>query len=132
MVIVRIVRYAEAFATRAFGWIFGGGVVGGAAATSDTLKIVYAYSAALSLPRTAVTDEAELPYPKPRIKVALIDAMGRATQESMRQELRNAYLRLADWQPRADVASSVGETEWRARVDAEIRELNDELRSRQL
>jgi hypothetical protein len=98
------------------------------AATSDTLKIVYAYAAALSLPRAAVTDESELPYPKPQIKSALIRAMGLATQETMRQELRNAYLRLADWQTLpAGAESAVPPTSRTAQVDAEIRELNDEL-----
>ena len=119
---MRIVHYAEVFATKVYSWIFGRSdpAVVARKATSDTLKIVYAYSAALSLPRAAVADEADLPYPKPRIKAALVDAMGLARQQSMRLELRNAYLRLACWQALPVECAA-------ARVDDEIRQLNAEL-----
>jgi hypothetical protein len=126
---VKLVRYAEAFATRALGWIFARGDAARAmrSSASDTLKIVYAYAAALSQPRAKVTDESRLPYPKPQIKTALVTAMGLATQESMREELRNAYLRLADWQD-LSAGEAATTTTVAHRVDAEIRQLNDELK----
>jgi hypothetical protein len=56
------------------------GALGGAgkaqSESSEVFRIVVAYVAALSAPRATVADVSRLPYPKPRIKEALIAAIG--------------------------------------------------------
>jgi hypothetical protein len=132
------------------------GRIGGAgkaqSGSSEVFRRVGAYVAALSEPRAAVADVSRLPYPKPRIKEALIAAIGLAREENMRAELKAAYVRLADWQEDLptltessgvssdDTADSLGGarqagemkpsvTKMSARVAAEARMLSDELKS---
>lgn len=99
-----------------------------ASKSSDTLKIVLAYAAALSMTRTEVTDIATLPYPKSRIKEALVRAIGLATEASMRSELEAAYVRLAHWQEGVG-DSPPASAELARTVVEESRRLREELRA---
>jgi len=93
-----------------------------ASASMDTIRVVTAYVTALATPRGPVTDASRLPYAKPHIKRALVRAMGLATQTTMREELRAAYLKLAEWQEDADT-----HPEALQRVAAESRQLSEEI-----
>jgi hypothetical protein len=132
---LRVIRFFEAFATKCFGWVFSRSSSSPVQST-DTLKVVTAYAAALSLNPGSVKDISHLPYPKPRIKQALVTAMGLATQASMRDELRAAYLQLAQWQ--APGAQSVSEQAREPvdlvseRVTEEAGRLREELQSQGL
>jgi hypothetical protein len=127
---LRVISRFEAFATKCFGWIFSRRPNSPVQAT-DTLKVVTAYAAALSLNQAAVKDISQLPYPKPRIKQALVTAMGLATQASLRDELRAAYLQLAQWQaPAAEIDERADPDV--ERVAVELSQLIQELESQGL
>jgi hypothetical protein len=60
--------------------------------------IVNAYGKALSSKKSGVADASELPYPKTRIKAALLAAIRAIPDASMRDQLKAGYVSLADWQ----------------------------------
>lgn len=64
----------------------------------DIQKIVSAYGAAMSSRQSIYSDESELPFPKPAIKSALIAAIKTSDDATMREQLKAAYVMLADWQ----------------------------------
>jgi hypothetical protein len=69
----------------------------GAAATPHGRTIIAAYDAAIAARRSIVSDAALLPYPKPAIQAALLEALFEA-QGAERERLKVSYVSLADWQ----------------------------------
>lgn len=65
-------------------------------------QIVREYGAVLEVSSTSlggVADVRELPYPKERIKAALIVALRATTDKKVTEQLKGGYVFLADWQP---------------------------------
>jgi hypothetical protein len=110
----------------------------------DIEKIVHAYSSVLSSRKSMISDASELPYPKPQIKAALIAAITTAQDAKMREQLKAAFVSLADWQEgvgagpysfettvkmaKRIAASGPSLTEISAKVTAEGQALLDELK----
>lgn len=67
----------------------------------DFVGVVQAYGKILEtsapLPGT-VADSKKLPYPKQRIKEAIVAALRTTSDSHMKEQLKVAYVRLADWQ----------------------------------
>jgi hypothetical protein len=71
-------------------------------------KIIQAYGAVLQTqapPPGCVADTDKLPFPKQKIKAALIISLKATTDQRMREMLKVGYIQLADWQ------EGVGETD---------------------
>jgi hypothetical protein len=114
-------------------------------ATVGAEMIVHAYKAVLSSRKSMISDVAELPYPKPRIKAALITAIKATKDAKIRVQLKAAFVALADWQEGVGPGPEAFETtlkraqrvatrcpsfaELSAKVAAEGRALLDELKS---
>jgi len=64
----------------------------------EAQAIVNEYDAALASSKALATDAPELPYPKNRIKAALVAAMRATSDASMRDHLKAGCVSLADWQ----------------------------------
>jgi hypothetical protein len=120
----------------------------------EAREIVGAYGGILEsgpAPGT-VADATELPYPKERIKAALLLLLKMTTDSTMRSHLSSGYVCLADWQPgvgpqrigvdvgkidltqdtatiaRQLLADDVGSSEWLRKVKAEQEALVHDLR----
>jgi hypothetical protein len=85
--------------------------------TADADKIIKAYGAAMMSKKGLYADASELPYPKVRIREALIIGIAATQDEKARALYRNGYVTLADWQEGIgpglhdlDVADRPGET----------------------
>jgi hypothetical protein len=65
---------------------------------SEVEKIVHAYAAAVLSRKSTISDASELPYPKAKIKAALIVAMLVTKDAKMREQLKSSFVSLADWQ----------------------------------
>jgi hypothetical protein len=68
------------------------------ALSAEVQKIVAVYVAQLLSRKSKPLDASELPYPKATIKLALIAAIAVTEDTTMREQLRSAFVQLADWQ----------------------------------
>lgn len=120
-------------------------------ALTDIEKIVIAYGEAMVSMRSMVADQSGLPYPKPVIKAALIAAISATNDAKMLEQLKSAFISLADWQegigpgphvfnvtdkdlenPMAtmkQIQANQSFTDVPARVAAEAQELSNELKA---
>ena len=64
----------------------------------EVQQIVNAYGAAIAGPGGIVRDVSTLPYPKDRIKQALVAAIKLTPPGAAREQLRSGYVMLGDWQ----------------------------------
>lgn len=88
----------------------------------DVQQIVNAYGGAMAGPTGLVRDVGTLPYPKERIKQALLTAIKLTPAGAAREQLRSGFVMLGDWQ---DMRASNPT----AAMLAEGKALLDELRS---
>jgi hypothetical protein len=65
----------------------------------ESIKIINAYGKALMDRKSSYGDVSELPYAKQRIKEAIIHGIKEARDLTFREQLKGAYITLADWQP---------------------------------
>jgi hypothetical protein len=65
---------------------------------AEVQKILTAYCAILASNTRTVADSSELPYPKNRIKAALVAAIKLSPDPKQREQLKAAYVGLAGWQ----------------------------------
>ena len=72
--------------------------VSGELSRVEVEQIVNAYGKALESSPGMVRDSSELPYPKGRIKEALLLAIAMTTDERFREQLKTGYVELAGWQ----------------------------------
>jgi hypothetical protein len=103
-----------------FGWLFRRTTPPSAASMmsgADAEKIIQAYGAAMESQKGVYADASELPYPKAKIKEALLIAIALQPDEKARNLLKTSYVALADWQEgigpgphNLDVADRPGET----------------------
>jgi hypothetical protein len=63
------------------------------------IKIINAYGKALMDRKSAYGDVSDLPYAKERIKQAIIHGIRESDDPQFRDQLKGAYITLADWQP---------------------------------
>jgi hypothetical protein len=68
------------------------------ALSPEVQKIVAAYISQLLSRKSSPLDASELPYPKATIKLALIAAITVTEDSKMREQMRSAFVQLADWQ----------------------------------
>jgi hypothetical protein len=75
----------------------------------DVRRIVSAYGDAMGSPGGVLRDVSQLPYPKARIKQALIAAIRLTPQGAAREQLKSGLVMLGDWQDRgqADPAAAM-------------------------
>jgi hypothetical protein len=90
--------------------LFGGGSTTTSAEMSEQQaeEIIQAYGSVLQTQAPTpgcVADTSKLPFPKERIKTALIIGLKATTDRRMREMLKVGYIQLADWQ------EGVGETD---------------------
>jgi hypothetical protein len=67
-------------------------------ADDDAMKIINAYGKAMMDRTSAYGDLSTLPYPKSRIKEALIHGIKEGDEPKFREQLKAAYVALAEWQ----------------------------------
>ena len=100
---------------------------GGSATTSPAMsrqtaeKIIQAYGAVLQTQAPTpgcVADTSKLPFPKEKIKAALIIGLKATTDQQTKEMLKVGYIQLADWQ------EGVGETD--QGLDLSKMDLNDD------
>jgi hypothetical protein len=72
---------------------------------AEAQKIVNTYGKAQLALRSVVSDVSQLPYPKARIKEALIIAIAGTRDATIRGNLKAAYVSLADWQEGGEIGS---------------------------
>jgi hypothetical protein len=65
---------------------------------ADSIKIISAYGKALLDRKSSYGDESELPYRKEQIKEALIIGIKQTRDPRLREQLKGAYITLAEWQ----------------------------------
>jgi hypothetical protein len=74
----------------------------------QALEIARAYDESLEQPANDTgRDEADLPFPKDTIKWALLLLLGSAAEASQREQLKAAYVALAEWQDPARLAEAI-------------------------
>lgn len=83
--------------------LFGGGrsTSSGTMSEQDAEEIIQAYGAVLQtqVPTPGcVADISKLPFPKEKIKTALIIGLKATNDKEMKEMLKVAYIQLADWQ----------------------------------
>jgi hypothetical protein len=66
-------------------------------AVVDAQTIIRAYGAVMAS-GNLVADISELPYPKPEIKAAIVSVLLCNPDSKIREQLRSAYVTLANWQ----------------------------------
>jgi len=66
--------------------------------SAEVQKIVGANIAQLLSRKSRPLDASELPYPKATIKLALIAAITVTEDTKMREQMRSAFVQMADWQ----------------------------------
>ena len=69
---------------------------------NDAARNIQAYGKILETSALApgtVADESKLPYPKAKIKEAIVAGLRITDDEQMKDHLKSGYLQLADWQP---------------------------------
>jgi hypothetical protein len=65
---------------------------------AEAVKIITAYGKALLDRKSSYGDVSELPYSKERIKEALIIGIQQTRDSKLREQLKGAYVGLAEWQ----------------------------------
>jgi hypothetical protein len=65
----------------------------------EAMKIINAYGKALMDRKSSYGDASELPHAKTRIKEALIHGIKESDDPQFREQLKSAYIALAEWQP---------------------------------
>ncbi|MFI4869434.1 MAG: hypothetical protein ACHQDD_08795 [Steroidobacterales bacterium] len=65
---------------------------------AEDRAIVSAYADALRAKHSIAADASSLPYPKKRIKRAILFVLATSSDPAAREQLRSAYVSLADWQ----------------------------------
>jgi len=65
---------------------------------AESVNIITAYGKALLDRKSSYGDISELPYAKERIKEALIIGIKRTRDSKLREQLKGAYIMLAEWQ----------------------------------
>lgn len=65
----------------------------------EAMKIINAYGKAMEHNKSQYGDLSELPYTKDRIKEALVHGIKGGADPKVREQLKAAYLMLANWQP---------------------------------
>jgi len=65
---------------------------------AEAVKIINAYGKALTERKTPFGDLSALPYPKDRIKDAILHGIRQTDDAVFREQLKGAYITLADWQ----------------------------------
>ena len=65
----------------------------------ESIRIINAYGKALMDRKSSYGDVSELPYEKERIKEAIMHGIKEAGDPTFREQLKGAYITLAEWQP---------------------------------
>jgi hypothetical protein len=86
-------------------------VASGAMTDEEALKIINAYGKALLDLKSSYGDVSELPYPKDRIKEALIHGIKQGDDPKFREQLKGAYITLAQWQAGFGARRAAAETD---------------------
>lgn len=76
---------------------------------AESVKIISAYGNAILSNGSAYGDSHALPYPKARIKEALIIGIRKTSDPRLREQLKGAYVALAGWQAGASGAEFTAE-----------------------
>jgi hypothetical protein len=76
---------------------------------AEAVKIIRAYGKAIVDRNSAFADLSALPYPKSRIKQALIHGIRTTDDRSFREQLKAAYVTLSEWQPGLGNRAAAGE-----------------------
>jgi hypothetical protein len=79
---------------------------------AEAVKIINAYGKAIMDRKTQFGELSDLPYPKERIKQAIIHGIKEGDDPKVREQLKAAYVTLAEWQ--AEFGSRAGALDFTA------------------
>ncbi len=76
---------------------------------NEAMKVINAYGKAIMEKKSVFGDLSALPYPKARIKEAIIHGIKESDDPKFREQLKAAYVALAEWQQGSGDQSGLGD-----------------------